>query len=123
MADKKPTESSSEYLDRVDRLIAEQRGKAFDDPEEITSRTQVEEIARHAATDAVRATMPTPIQVSFVERPSSTPPSVKKRNAKFAAIGGVLAGLAAVLTAMSQCSHDVHDVRGVKPPPTHETKP
>ena len=126
MADKKPTEnqtrSSTEHLDRVDRLIAEQRGKSFDDPEEITSRTQVEEIARHAAEDAVRGriTPPTPVQVVIAERPSSTPPSLKKRDAMFKAIGGLLGGIAAVLVALSQCSHDVHEARGVK---VHETKP
>lgn len=128
MADKKPTENPTQndvdrHLERADRLIAEHRGDRFDDPEEITSRQQVEEIARHVAEDAVRAHTPIP-QVVFgvMNRPSSTPPSVKKRNTLFGAIGAVLGGLAAVLTALSQCSHDVrNDVKSIKPL-VHEAK-
>lgn len=109
------TTPSEVHLDRVDQMLAEHRGDRFDDPEEITSRQQVEEIAKQAAEDAVRGTMPTPVQfvpVVFPERPvSSTPPSIKKRNAKLGAIGGVLAGIAAVLTALSQCAHDVPAIK------------
>lgn len=122
MPDKKPTEMrSEEHLDRVDRLIAERRGEAFDDPEEITSREQVEEIARIAAKDAVRATMPTPVQVVISERHSSTPPSVRARNTKLGALGGLLLGIAAVLTALSQCAHDVPAIKHPAPA-MHEAK-
>ena len=125
MADGKPTEKPTQsdvdrHLERADRLIAAHRGDKFDDPEEITSRQQVEEIARSAAEDAVRAHTPIP-QVVFgmMNRPSSTPPSMKKRNTMLGAIGAVLGGIAAVLVALSQCSHDVHEW---KPPVTHEAK-
>lgn len=111
----KPTTRSEQHLDRVDRMIAEHRGDVFDDPEEITSRQQVEEIARLAAEDVVRA-RPTPVHITLAERYSSMPPS-KRRGAKLGALGGVLAGIAAVLVALSQCTHDVRDLR-----PAHQAK-
>ena len=116
------TTPSDAHLDRVDRLLAERRGEKFDDPEEITSREQVEEIARVAAEEAVkgRPPMPTPVQIVFPERPSSDPPSIRRRNAKLGAIGGVLAGIAAVITALAQCSHDRHPP--VVPAMVHEAK-
>jgi hypothetical protein len=106
MPDKKPTEKhkAEHHLDRVDRLLSGRRDESFNDPEEITSRTQVEEIARHAAEDAVRARPPVVVI-------ADNPPSTRHRNAKLGAIGGVLAGIAAVLTALSQCSHDVQNVK------------
>jgi len=118
------TRSSDEHLDRVDQLLAEHRGEPPD--EEITNRQQVEEIARAAAEKAVegRPPMPTPVQFVIAERPSPTPPSIRARNAKLGAIGGVLAGLAAVLTALSQCAHDVPAIKHPPAPAAaaHEAK-
>lgn len=106
----------TEALDRADRLLdAARKSKpesvppSFDDPGEVTSRHEVEEIARSAVENAIRAKEPSQphIEIVFPKAPSSDPPSSRKR-------GGTLLGIAAIITALGgaagvqQCASQAH---------------
>jgi hypothetical protein len=87
MPEEKPTGKttrSEQYLDRVDRMLAErgadrQHRESFDDPEEITSRQQVEEIARQAAENAIRVPVHVVIFTSEYTSPQRKTWSTRRR--------------------------------------------
>lgn len=117
--------TSKEALAKFDKIVAEIRGKSeppteFSDPDEVTSRLEVEEIARSAVENAIRAKEPSQPVIEnhvHIDRPSSSPPSVRKR-------GNTLLGIAAIITALGgaagvqQCAGQARTVgHGAAPKP------